>query len=81
MDKGNKDAENIIGVKVMAMQNIETDLDIMNGAHGTIFLTPDEPLILQLHATIKLLVFHCMFLSNWARHEQRSWKDWRSMSS
>ena len=38
----------------MATQNVETDLDITNGARGTIFLSPDEPVILQLHTTIKL---------------------------
>ena len=37
-----------IGMKVMVTQNIETDLDITNGAQGTIIeiiLNPDEPII------------------------------------
>ncbi|KAG2030986.1 hypothetical protein BDR03DRAFT_820266, partial [Suillus americanus] len=37
-----------IGMKVMVMQNIETDLDITNGARGTIVkivLHPDEPVV------------------------------------
>ena len=37
-----------IGMKVMVTQNIETDLDITNGAWGTIIeiiLNPDEPII------------------------------------
>ena len=35
-----------VGMKVMVTQNVETDLDITNGAHGTIMdivLHPDEP--------------------------------------
>ena len=37
-----------IGMKAMVTQNIETDLDITNGARGTIIeiiLNPDEPII------------------------------------
>jgi len=35
-----------IGMKVMVTENVETDLDIM--------LSPDEPVVSDLHATIKL---------------------------
>ncbi|KIJ66821.1 hypothetical protein HYDPIDRAFT_64369, partial [Hydnomerulius pinastri MD-312] len=46
-----------IGMKVMVTQNIETDLDITNGAHGTIvdiLLSPDEPPITKLKPVIQL---------------------------
>jgi len=46
-----------IGMKVMVTENIETDLDITNSAHGTIIdimLSLDEPVVSDLHATIKL---------------------------
>ena len=46
-----------IGMKVMVTENVETDLDITNGARGTIIdimLSPDEPVVSDLHATIKL---------------------------
>ena len=39
------------------MQNVQTDLDITNGAHGTIvniLLNPEEPPIHELQPTIKL---------------------------
>ena len=46
-----------IGMKVMVTQNVVTDLDITNGARGTIvdiWLHPDEPPICDLKPTIEL---------------------------
>jgi hypothetical protein len=46
-----------IGMKVMVTQNVETDLDITNGACGTIIdilLHPDEPVITEIKPIIKL---------------------------
>ena len=47
-----------VGMKVMVTQNVETDLDITNGARGTIvgiILHPDEPMISNAEAqTVKL---------------------------
>ena len=46
-----------IGRKVMVTQNVVTDLDITNGARGTIvaiWLRPDEPSICDLQPTIEL---------------------------
>jgi len=46
-----------IGMKVMVTQNIETDLDITNGAWGTImdiWLRPDEPSFTEFQPLIKL---------------------------
>ena len=46
-----------IGMKVMVTQNVVTDLDITNGARGTIvdiWLHPDEPPICDLQPTIEL---------------------------
>ena len=46
-----------IGMKVMVTQNVQTDLDITNGACSTIvdiILSPEEPVVSQLHTTIKL---------------------------
>ena len=45
------------GMKVMVTQNVETDLDITNGARGTIvdiWLSPDEPPISTKQPLIKL---------------------------
>jgi len=46
-----------IGMKVMVTQNVETDLDITNGARGTIvdiWLRPDEPAFTEFQPVIKL---------------------------
>ena len=46
-----------IGMKVMVTQNVVTDLDITNGARGTIvdiWLHPEEPAITELKTSIKL---------------------------
>ena len=46
-----------IGMKVMVTQNVVTDLDITNGARGTIvniWLHPEEPAITDLKTLIKL---------------------------
>ncbi|KIJ08282.1 hypothetical protein PAXINDRAFT_18577 [Paxillus involutus ATCC 200175] len=49
--------EIVIGMKVMVTQNVKTDLDIANGAWGTIvdiLLSPDEPTILEIKPITKL---------------------------
>ena len=46
-----------IGAQVMVTQNVETDLDITNGARGVIvdiLLSPDEPVISHIEPVIKL---------------------------
>ena len=46
-----------IGMEVMVTQNIQTDLDITNGAHSTIvdiLLSPDKPIVSDIQATVKL---------------------------
>ena len=46
-----------IGMQVMVTQNVQTDLDITNGARGTvvdILLSPDEPRISQIEPVVKL---------------------------
>ena len=46
-----------IGMKVMVTQNVVTDLDITNGARGTIvdiWLHPDEPAITEVRPILKL---------------------------
>ncbi|KIM60951.1 hypothetical protein SCLCIDRAFT_123157, partial [Scleroderma citrinum Foug A] len=45
------------GMKVMVTQNVKMDLDITNGAHGTIvdiWLNPDEPPISTVQPLIQL---------------------------
>ena len=47
----------VLGMKVMVTQNVVTDLDITNGARGTIvnvWLHPEEPAITELKPSIKL---------------------------
>ena len=46
-----------ISMKVMVTQNVETDLDIMNGTQGTIvdiWLRPDKPAFTEFQPLIKL---------------------------
>ena len=47
----------VLGMKVMVTQNVVTDLDITNGARGTIvdiWFHPEEHAITELRPSIKL---------------------------